>query len=82
MAAAMNAQDPLLLDGRVISLSGRGGNLGREVAIDPGNAGVILVLDGRKCGSIRRPGPILASRIEPWHGRGVDGGRRMDGLVG
>ena len=59
----MNAQDPVLLDGRVISLSGRGGNLGREVAIDPGNAGVILVLDGRKCGSIRRPGPILAVRV-------------------
>jgi len=71
----MNAQDPLRLDGRVVFLSGPGGYLGHEAAW------------ATRASSTRvdcKP-PVLffgKSCIELCHGPDVDGGRRMDGLVG
>jgi hypothetical protein len=76
MAAAMSAHDPFQLDGRVVFL------FGGDVAIALGNAGATLILDGRNLGRSEVPGHVLANRAPSLVRHGVDGGRRMDGLVG
>ena len=79
----MSAQDRCQFDGRIVFLSGPGADLGREVAIALGNAGLILIPDGRDQGRFETTGPVFGkSRIELCHGRSVDGGRRMGGLLG
>ena len=79
----MNAQDPSNSMDALFFLSGPGADLGREVAITLGNAGVTPIPDGSNPGRFETPGPVFGkSCIELCHGRGVDGGRRMDGLVG
>jgi hypothetical protein len=75
MAAAMNTQDPFRLDGRIVFLFGPGGYLGRKVAW-PTLASSIRV-------DSKPPVQFLASCASNLvMGSGVDGGRRMDGLVG
>lgn len=90
----MNVQDVFRLDERVVFLSSAAGHLVREMARALGHAGATLTLNSRNLNSRNLPrleafaaefgrgGVERASfDIELCYGRGIDGGRRMDGLV-
>ena len=78
----MNAQDPFQIDGRIVFLSGPGGYLGRQVAIATDKAAVTHIPVGRNSGRFGHGTAIGKPCVGLCHGRGVDGGRQMDGLVG